>query len=170
MFGAKYDPLYPHWACQLLNRVASWIVSVTGSKNNMLSVSVILALPAVKVNCPTHPRTGKSSNLYLGFQCFSADTITSFLFATSFDQLSFPDFHGDLVEGLDISMPTATFAKFSAVFVWIIHNFPDWLLKITSPRLNGLVGFRKASFESRFRLVWCKVTFFRHSGPRSRAS
>jgi len=86
---------------------------------------------------------GKPSNLYLGFQCFSADTIASFLFATSFDQLSFPDFHGDLIEGVDVAMPTVTLAKFSAVFVWIIHNFPDWLLKLTSPRLNGVVVFRK---------------------------
>lgn len=92
-----------------------------------------------------HPRTGKSSNLYLGFQCFSADTIASFLFATTFDQLSFPDFHGDLIEGVDVAMPTVTLAKFSAVFVWIIHNFPEWLLKITSPRLNGVVIFRKVS-------------------------
>ena len=169
MFGAEYDPLYPHWACQLLNRIASWIVYVTGSKNNMLPVRAnSINLPAVIP--PAHLRTGKSSNLYLGFQCFSADTITSFLFATSFDQLSFPDFHGDLIEGLDISMPAVTLAKFSAVFVWIIHNFPDWLLKVTSPSLNGLVGFRQASFESRFRLVWCKITFFRRSGPRSKAS
>ena len=144
--------MYPLLACQLLNRIASWIVYATGSKNNMLPVRAdSVNLPAI--NPPAHPRTGKSSNLYLGFQCFSADTITSFLFATSFDQLSFPDFHGDLVEGLEISMPAVTLAKFSAVFVWIIHNFPDWLLTITSPSLNGLVSFRKASFESRFRIV-----------------
>ncbi len=146
MFGAEYDPLYLLWACQLLNRIASWIVYVTGSKNNMLPVRAnSVNLPAVIP--PAHPRTGKSSNLYLGFQCFSADTIASFLFATSFDQLSFPDFRGDLIEGIDIAIPTVTLAKFSAVFVWIIHNFPDWLLKITSPRLNGVVLFRKASFE-----------------------
>jgi hypothetical protein len=92
------------------------------------------------------PRTGKSSNLYLGFQCWSADTITSFLFSTSFNQLSFPDFHGNLIEGVDIAMPTVTLAKFSAVIVWFIHNTPHWVLRITSPRLNGMVTFKEVGF------------------------
>lgn len=44
-------------------------------------------------------------------------------------------------------MPTVTLAKFSAVFVWLIHNCPDWLLRLTSPRLNGVVIFRKVSLN-----------------------
>ncbi|KAI0281486.1 hypothetical protein BC826DRAFT_377762 [Russula brevipes] len=55
----------------------------------------------------------KSRNLCLGFQCFSADTITNFLFGTSFDQLSCPDFRGDIVEGVDVAMPTIAMRKFS---------------------------------------------------------
>ncbi|KAI9507510.1 cytochrome P450 [Russula earlei] len=87
---------------------------------------------------------GKSSNLYLGFQCFSADTIGNFLFSASFNQLSFPGFHGDIIEGVDIAMPTVTYAKFSGVIAWILRNFPHWLLKIVSPRLKGLVIFKDA--------------------------
>ncbi|KAH9960414.1 putative cytochrome P450 [Russula dissimulans] len=86
---------------------------------------------------------GKSSDLYLGFQCFSADTISTFSFSTCFDQLSFPDFHGDLVEGVDIAMPAVTLMKFSVVFCWLISNVPYWLLTIASPNLKGLVVFNQ---------------------------
>ena len=67
-------------------------------------------------------------------------------------------------------MPTVTLAKFSAVFVWIIHNFPDWLLKITSPRLNGVVVFRKVSLNDIFTSSAVALTSSRRSRPKSRAS
>ncbi|KAH9985202.1 putative cytochrome P450 [Russula compacta] len=95
---------------------------------------------------------GKSSNLYLGFECFSADTITSFLFSISFDQLSFPDFHGDIVQGVDIAMPTVTLAKFSSLFIWIIHNSPYWILTTISPRMKGMVVF-KSSLEAQIKSI-----------------
>jgi len=90
-------------------------------------------------------RTEKSSNLYLGFQCFSADTISTFSFSTCFNQLSFPGFHGDVVEGVDIAMPAVTLMKFSVVFVWLITNVPYWLLKIASPNLKGVAIFNEVS-------------------------
>ncbi|KAF8488493.1 putative cytochrome P450 [Russula emetica] len=86
----------------------------------------------------------KSSNLYFGFQCFGADTITNFLFATCFDQLLSPDFRGDIVRGLDTFTPTITFGKFSAVFVWFMHYFPPSILMPLAPSLKGLVVFRDA--------------------------
>jgi len=86
---------------------------------------------------------GKSSNLYLGFECFSADTIASFLFSTHYNQLSFPDFRGDIIVGVDIAMPTVTLAKFSALFLWIVRNFPYNVLKIISPTMKGLVAFKE---------------------------
>ncbi|KAI0250004.1 putative P450 monooxygenase [Lactifluus subvellereus] len=87
---------------------------------------------------------GKSSDLYLGFQCFSADTITTFLFSTSFDQLSFPDFQGDIVQGVDVAMFTVTLRKFSAVIVWLMRNLPHSILMHVSPSLKGLVIFKWA--------------------------
>ncbi|KAI9434338.1 putative cytochrome P450 [Lactarius indigo] len=89
-------------------------------------------------------REGKSSDLYLGFQCFSADTITNFCFAASFNQLSFPDFRGDIVLGVDISMGTVTLRKFSDVLIWLMRNFPHSLLARISPVLRGLLTFRRA--------------------------
>ncbi len=93
----------------------------------------------------TQPRPEKSSNLYLGFQCFAADTISNFLFATSFDQLSFPDFQGDVVKAVGACMPSITLAKFSVIFVWIIRYFPPSILMILAPSLKGLVVLRRVS-------------------------
>lgn len=142
--GPSTSPSCPLLASHSLTCFASWIVSVTCSKNTMPPVSPFQSILSRVLTI--RPVTGKSTNIYLGFQCFSADTITSFLFSTSFDQMSFPDFRGDLVEGIDIAMPTITFAKFSAFFVWLIHNAPNWLLKAASPRLNGVVLFREVGF------------------------
>ena len=111
----------------------------------MLLVSSALNQLSSTLGCSVGFHTGKSSDLYLGFQCFSADTIATFSFSTCFNQLSFPDFHGDLVEAVDISMPAFRLNKSSAVFVWIIRNFPHWLLKIVSPRMKGAVIFKEVS-------------------------
>jgi len=84
---------------------------------------------------------GKSSNLYLGFQCFSADTITNFLFATCFDQLSSPDFQGDIVKGVDMGLPVLTLGKFSTAFFRIVRYFPPSFL-LLAPSLKGLVALK----------------------------
>jgi hypothetical protein len=101
----------------------------------------------------TRPRPGKSSDLYLGFQCFAADTVANFLFATSFDQLSFPDFQGDIVKGVDMCMPTITLAKFSVFFVWMIRYFPPSILMLLAPSLKGVVVFRRVSSNDRHHTV-----------------
>jgi hypothetical protein len=90
-------------------------------------------------------RLGKSSDLYLGFQCFSADTIANFCFATCFNQLSFPDFRGDVVVGVDIAMDTLTLRKFSEVLILLVRHFPPCLLAHISPALNGLTTCREVS-------------------------
>ena len=93
----------------------------------------------------SHP--GKSSNLYRGFQCFAADVIANFLFAMCFDQLSFPDFQGDIVVGVDKSFPTITLGRFSVVFIWIVRYFPPSILMLLAPSLKGLVVFRRVSLH-----------------------
>jgi len=87
---------------------------------------------------------GKSSNIYLGFQCFAADVVTNFLFATCFDQLSFPDFQGDIVKGVDVSLPAITLTRFSPVFTWIVRYFPPSILMLLAPSLKGHAVFRRA--------------------------
>src|SRR5260221_12420382 len=103
------------------------------SKTRLVSNLMPISLPL------TRPRPGKSSDLYLGFQCFAADTITNFLFATCFDQLLFPDFQGDVVKGIDTALLTVTLAKFSMFFVWIVPYFPASRLIRLAPSLKGLV-------------------------------
>jgi len=109
------------------------------SKTRLVSNLMPISLPL------TRPRPGKSSDLYLGCQCFAADTITNFLFATCFDQLSFPDFQGDIVEAVDMCLPTFTLAKFSVVAVWIERYFPPSILMLLAPSLKGVVVFREVS-------------------------
>jgi hypothetical protein len=96
----------------------------------------------------TRRRTGKSSDIYYGLQCFSADTISNFLFATCFDQMLFPDFQGDIVKAVDMCMPTVTLAKYSGFFLWIIHYFPPSILAVLAPTsTKALVVFRNVSLD-----------------------
>ncbi|KAH9042852.1 cytochrome P450 [Lactarius hengduanensis] len=62
----------------------------------------------------------------------------------SFNQLSFPDFRGDIVLGIDIAMDTVTLRKFSDVFIWLLRSFPHSILARISPALKGLLTFRRA--------------------------
>ncbi|KAF8506105.1 cytochrome P450, partial [Russula emetica] len=105
-----------------------------------LLVRVFHSIP-LSVNWTARP--GKSSDLYFGFQCFAADITTSFLFATCFNQISSPDFQGDIVKGIDMSFPTVTMAKHSLLFLWIVRYFPPSILTLLAPSLKGLVAFRK---------------------------
>ena len=112
------------------------------SKTRLVSNSI--SLDAISLPL-TRPRPGKSSDLYLGSQCFAADTITNFLFATCFDQLSFPDFQGDIVKAVNMGLPIFTLAKFSVLVIWIVRYFPPSILMLLAPSLKGVVVFREVS-------------------------
>ena len=133
---------FPHFSVALIY-FCRWIDCLTYSRNKTQLVSYstchAVCLPL------TQSRTGKSSNLYHGFQAFGADVITNFLFATSFDQLSFPDFAGDIVRGVDMCLPAITLGRFSILFVWIVRYFPPSILMLLAPSLKGLVVFKRVS-------------------------
>jgi hypothetical protein len=137
--------IYPAYASQLPNRLRSWIDSATHSRSRMQLVGDVPRI-AVLLSL-TRPCPGKSSDLYLGFQCVCADIITNFLFATCSDQLSFPDFHGDIIKGFDDCIPSVTMAKHSLFFLWIVRYFPPSILMLLAPSLKGLVVFRKVSLN-----------------------
>jgi hypothetical protein len=61
--------------------------------------------------------------------------------------MSFPDFQGDIVKGVDTCTPTITLAKFSIVFVWILRYFPPSVLMALAPSMKGLVIFRGVSLN-----------------------
>jgi hypothetical protein len=113
------------------------------SRSRIQLVRVLYIVPSLL----TGPRSGKSSNLYFGFQCFAADITTSFLFATCFSQLSFPDFQGDIIKGIEMCIPTVTMAKHSLLFLWFVRYFPPSVLKLLAPSLKGLVVFRKVGLH-----------------------
>ncbi|KAH9979104.1 cytochrome P450 [Lactifluus volemus] len=77
---------------------------------------------ALKSKMPLVSSYLKSSDLYLGFQCFGADTITIFC--------------------LDVALPIATLLKFSAVLIWLIRQIPPSILARISPSLKGVVTFK----------------------------
>ena len=136
--------MYPDHASQLPNGLCSWIDSVMHSRCRMQLVRVFSHTIPLSL---AESRPGKSSDLYFGFQCFTADITTSFLFATCFDQISFPDFQGDIVKGIDMCMPTVTMAKHSLLFLWIVRYLPPSILMLLAPSLKGLVVFRKVSLN-----------------------
>jgi hypothetical protein len=125
----------------LPNGLCSWIDSVMHSRNRMKLVRVFHTFPLSL----TGSRPGKSSDLYFGFQCFAADMTTNFLFATCFNQISSPDFQGDIVKGIDMCMSTVTMAKHSLLFLWTVRYLPPSILTLLAPSLKGLVVFRKVS-------------------------
>jgi hypothetical protein len=98
----------------------------------------------------TRPDPGKSSDLYLGFQCVCADIITSFSFATCSDQLSFPGFQGEIVKGFDMCFPSVTMTKHSLLFLWIVRYFPSSVLTLLAPTLKAVVVFRKVSSNDNY--------------------
>ncbi|KAI0265032.1 cytochrome P450 [Gloeopeniophorella convolvens] len=86
---------------------------------------------------------GISSDLYRGFQCFAADMIASFCFATSFNQLAAPDFRGEIVEAVGAAMPTWTLRKYSRFFVRLLRSVPHWALERASPVTRAVVIFKR---------------------------
>ncbi|KAH9055044.1 putative P450 monooxygenase [Lactarius vividus] len=71
---------------------------------------------------------GKSSDLVLGFQCFSVDVITAFCYAKNWDATKAPDFESDIVLASHAVLPLFTMGKYLANFVLtdqidkIVHN------------------------------------------------
>ncbi len=137
--------IYPTCVSQLPNRLCSSIDSATRSRSRMQLVGDVLR---IAIPLPlTQPCPDESSDLYLGFQCVCADIITNFLFATCSDQLSFPNFQGDIVKGFDDCIPSVTMAKHSLLFLWIVRYFPPSILTLLAPSLKGLVVFRRVSLN-----------------------
>ena len=64
------------------------------------------------------------------------------LFATCFDQLSFPDFQGDIIKAIDMGLPIFTLAKFSVFVIWMVRYFPPSIVMLLAPSLKGAVVFR----------------------------
>jgi hypothetical protein len=76
---------------------------------------------------------GKSSNLYLGFRCFTTDVITLFCYNKSLEATKAPDFHAPIVVASETVLPILSLAKYSSLLVTLLHHFPPWLGKEIGP-------------------------------------
>ncbi|KAI0306863.1 putative P450 monooxygenase [Multifurca ochricompacta] len=68
---------------------------------------------------------GKSSNLSLGFKCFSADATSLYCFGACFDQTLLRDFNAPLLVAMEQSLPSFSLRKHFNVIVWVVRNFSD---------------------------------------------
>ncbi|KAK9343599.1 cytochrome P450 [Lipomyces starkeyi] len=82
--------------------------------------------------------TGKSSDLFFAFRCFTMDTITAFCFAKSIDTMDAPEFKAPIVEAMEAANPTFVLFKHFALFRKLIFSLPPSLAMKFSPETAGL--------------------------------
>ncbi|KAI0265040.1 cytochrome P450 [Gloeopeniophorella convolvens] len=89
-------------------------------------------------------KDGKSSDLYLGFKCFSADAISLCYFGACFEQTSMPEFNSPLLILLEESLPSYSIRKYLNAVVWLVRNFSDHpLMVIFPPSIRSMCSFYK---------------------------
>ncbi|KFX89674.1 hypothetical protein V490_06862 [Pseudogymnoascus sp. VKM F-3557] len=81
---------------------------------------------------------GNSSDLLLGFRCFTIDTITTFCFAQSVDAIDEPEFAAPIVEAMDNTLPAFHAFKYFPLLRKSILSIPPWLSLKISPQMAGL--------------------------------
>jgi cytochrome P450 len=72
---------------------------------------------------------GKSSDLVLGFHCFSFDVIMDFCYAKNWDTTRVPDFKSDIVFACQAVLPILTMRKYSGLLVKAMRYIPIWFGK-----------------------------------------
>lgn len=87
--------------------------------------------------------SGKSSDLFFGFRCFTVDTITSFCFAKSVDALSAPNFRAPIIEALEASLPASVAFKHFTLIRKAVFRMPKWLSIKISPPMAGLIHLQE---------------------------
>ena len=97
---------------------------------------------------------GKSSDLVLGFHCFSVDVITAFCYAKNWDATRAPDFKSDIVLASQAVLPILTMRKYSGALVKIMRYIPLWFgKKFGSPVTRALFMLRAVSIRPTARVV-----------------
>jgi hypothetical protein len=87
---------------------------------------------------------GKSSNLYLGFRCFTTDVITLFCYNKSLEATKAPNFHAPIVLASEAVLPILSLGKYSSFLVAILHYIPPGLgKKIGPPVMNAFYQLRE---------------------------
>jgi hypothetical protein len=67
-----------------------------------------------------------------------------FCYAKSLEATKAPNFHAEIVVGLESMLPILSVAKYSSLVVFLMHHFPAWLGKNSgSPVLAALFRLRE---------------------------
>lgn len=74
-------------------------------------------------------KKGNSSDLVLGFHCFSFDVIMAFCYAKNWDTTRVPDFKSDIVFASQAVLPILTIRKYSGILVKMMRYIPLWFGK-----------------------------------------
>lgn len=85
----------------------------------------------------------KSSDLFLGFRCFTNDVILSFCFARNVGAISAPGFRAPIIEAMDVSLPVfLVFRNFPSIRRLVL-SLPPWISVWLSPAAAGLLQVRQ---------------------------
>ena len=110
---------------------------------------------------------GKSSNLNLGFRCFTTDVIMLFCYNKCLEATKAPDFHADIVTTFQIVLPVLSLCKYSRILVTLLHYLPPWLgKKIGPPTILAVYQLREVRLHSSQYAALYDMTF--HTGLRWR--
>ncbi|KAH9057596.1 putative P450 monooxygenase [Lactarius vividus] len=91
---------------------------------------------------------GKSSDLVLGFHCFSVDVIMAFCYAKDWNATRVPDFQSDIVIASQAVLPIITMRKYSGTLVKIMRRIPMWFgQNFGSPVTRALFMLRKTFMD-----------------------
>ncbi|KAH9029234.1 putative P450 monooxygenase [Lactarius pseudohatsudake] len=98
---------------------------------------------------------GKSSDLVLGFHCFSVDVIMAFCYAKDWNATRVPDFRSDIVLASQAVLPIITMRKYSGTSVKIMRRIPMWFgMNFGSPVTRALFSLRKVSIRPKARAAF----------------
>ncbi|KAI9459866.1 putative P450 monooxygenase [Lactarius psammicola] len=84
---------------------------------------------------------GESSDLVLGFHCFSVDVIMDICYGKNWDATKVPDFQSDIVLASQAVLPIITVRKYSGTLVKVMRHIPTWFGKRSSSPVTRALFF-----------------------------
>ena len=88
---------------------------------------------------------GQVVRLGRAWMALTADIITEYCFAKSYDQLDSPDFEDTMHEALIAIYVTGHFALHFPIVFPILDVLPEWFVRANQPDIMPVVGLRKVS-------------------------
>ena len=86
---------------------------------------------------------GQSSDLSLGYRCFTFDTIMQISFAFNWHTVEQPDFDAPILRAMMSSLPAAVVFKHFSAFKRILLSLPRWLSVKINPTIAPLMDLQQ---------------------------